>query len=413
VANAGTLTVTLQAVSQKFTAGMSKASKSLSMFRGAIGPVQAALSGLSVGLAAARFVKVAGDLDTLADSAASLGVSIKDLSGLQYAGVVKGIANDQLSGALDRLNRATVMAADGNKRYSASFGKLGISAGAFTKLDAEEKLFAFSDALNKIEDPAQRSAIAIRLLGNNSADMMDLLSGGSAGLKGMKREAEAMGASIDGSADDIGRFVEQLAKLEAAWTGFQRKVVMNVGPSAASALQVAGAAVQGGSKSGEQAGYGSGIRGRLYGAIYDTLNSNAEQMESRSAVSSFSNPRRGGRNISDKWMEELSKGTAKYLQQAGNIYGSAGSRAGGLIGSGFGAMAGARWMKQEEEKKTKRTSMATPTVGENNILRKGTREEWLARNSEDKQQEQIDIMKAVRDGIHDMAKRGLAVAQLN
>ncbi len=463
MANAGTLTVTLQAVSQKFTAGMQKASASLKMFRGAIGPVQAAIGGLSAGLLAARFTKVAGDLDMLADSAQSLGVSIKDLSSLQYAGVVKGIANDQLSGALDRLNRSSVMAADGNKRFGASFAKLGIDAGAFTKLDAEQKLFAFSDALGQIEDPAQRSAIALRLLGNNSADMMDLLSGGASGIKDMQKQADALGISVGNSAADLGKFNEELAKLGGMWKAAEMQIVIALAPGVMDALGIirdVGAIANGGEVSRVQGGKNAigpeTYRGRnltgntersammerygLFGGLIGYMSGDdsagaltpEEQSAHRRRLSRSRSPTAEeyyAKQIADAERRQQIMGQVSGLWDRGKSglsslggYLPGASKALGMYMGQGGPSSIKSWFKSDadiaKEKEMQDRSKGlfshfSRDMGENNLLKRGTREAWMAERKGAQDKEQINLLKGIEKACAELARRGVTLATLD
>jgi hypothetical protein len=460
VANAGTLTVTLQAVASKFTAGMSKASKSLSMFRGAIGPVQAALGGLSATLVAGRFVQVASNLDTLADSAAKLGVSIKDLSGLQYAGVVKGIANDELSGALDRLNRASTMAADGNKRYGASFSKLGIDLGSFTKLDAEQKMFAFSDALAKIEDPAQRSAIAIRLLGNNSADMMDLLGGGSAGLQALQAEADTLGISVGSSAADLGKFNEEMAKLGSMWKAAEMQIVIALAPGVMDALTMirdVAAIMNGGDVSRVEGSQGAiGPESYRGGSITgDTEQAAASSRfgslgglgyyfgrdDSAGALSPAEQAAQDARAARNKspaaeqaFKKEIDNAATRQAVAGmlGGAFESLKGKAGGMIAnaqqmgaggaSAMGSLGG--WYQKSIEmqnagaanmrgRKDELMGHFGKQRGENNLLKRGTREAWMAERKGSEEKEQINLLKGIEKACVELAKKGVTVATLD
>lgn len=169
-----------------------------SAFSGGLG------GGLITGLLGAGFgtaVKNAVDsLDKLDEAAERLGVSVEDLSALNFAGKMNGLEFEDMTGALTKLSVKMQEAAAGGKEAGALFADVGVKVtDASGKIKPAEAVLAeIAERFAKFEDGAAKTALAVDLFGKSGAKLVPLLNGGAAGLEAMRKEAESLGAVIDG-----------------------------------------------------------------------------------------------------------------------------------------------------------------------------------------------------------------------
>jgi len=134
---------------------------------------------------AAAFVKVGGALKEMSDRT---GVAVETLSALQYAASQTGTSIEALEKGL-RLSQKLI----GSDAGAKTLERLGLSAEKLRGLAPAEQFMALADALAKIPDPAGRTAAAMQLFGRAGAELIPLMSGGSAGIAKLTDEARRLG----------------------------------------------------------------------------------------------------------------------------------------------------------------------------------------------------------------------------
>lgn len=169
-----------------------------SAFAGGLG------GGLLTGLLGAGFgtaVKNAVDsLDKLDEAAERVGISVEELSALNFAGKMSGLEFEDMTTALTKLSVKMQEAAVGSKEAGALFADVGVKVkDASGKIKpAEQVLKEIAERFAGFEDGAAKTALAVDLFGKSGAKLVPLLNGGAAGLEAMRKEAESLGAVIDG-----------------------------------------------------------------------------------------------------------------------------------------------------------------------------------------------------------------------
>jgi len=92
-----------------------------------------------------------------------------------------------------QLDRVMLEASKGSIEAAYNFQRLGLNWRDFVKMTPEQKIEKIADALRRFQNPAQKAAIAQELLGGSASELIPLLSGGSAGIKELRAEAERLG----------------------------------------------------------------------------------------------------------------------------------------------------------------------------------------------------------------------------
>lgn len=183
-------------------AAIASTKKALGGLAGAAGSVDSAfakltgigsiLGGIGAGLSVAgvaTFIKgVADSGDAMNDLSQRTGFAVESLSKYQYAAKLSDLTNEQLESSLGKLNKSIGSNSD-------AFGKIGINL-----KDSQGKLKGnavvleeVADKFSKMEDGAQKAAIAQELFGKSGAQMIPFLNQGKEGLAAMGKEAERLG----------------------------------------------------------------------------------------------------------------------------------------------------------------------------------------------------------------------------
>ncbi len=184
------------------------------MMIAAVVAVGAAMGGL--------IFSTAGASAELVDLSAKTGINVERLQEMQYIGDQVGVSLDTMTSAQARLVRSMNEGRDGTGGQADAFKALGISV-----VDAEGNLRNTQDvfnetidALNKIENPAERDALAMALFGKSAQELNPLIKAGSAELGLLADKAHEVGAVM--SEEDVAAFEafdDTLASLQAGLTG--------------------------------------------------------------------------------------------------------------------------------------------------------------------------------------------------
>lgn len=130
-----------------------------------------------------------------------------------------GVTAEEISVGMLKLQKNLVA---GSEETGAALGRLGLSFSALRSMTPEDQLATVVEGLARIPDPAERSALAMELLGKGGAALVPL----GENLRGVMERAEELGvvmsANVIAAADDLG---DSVGALGATWTGLQNNLV--------------------------------------------------------------------------------------------------------------------------------------------------------------------------------------------
>ena len=165
--------------------GINKASNTAGIALGAI-----AASATVVGVAFKGLVDQVGGL---ADLGKVLGVSAQSLLALQRSAQLAGVDTGELNAALFRLRGNLGEAlVKGTGAAKDAFDRLGLSLAEVSRLPADQQIARVTEALRQVESPAERSALAIDLLGKQGPRMLEVADNAAR----LAEEAERMGIAL-------------------------------------------------------------------------------------------------------------------------------------------------------------------------------------------------------------------------
>lgn len=233
----GNLRVNLGLDSAQFQAGLAKAGKSLESmqrkaeaFGTAVGLAMAAAAG-AMAIAVGNVINKA---DQLGDVADRMGVSIEALQELRHAADRGGMAVGNFDVALRRFVRRASEAALGTGAAKDAFQDLGISLlnNEGRMKSSEQLLGEVADAMQKVENPADKLRLAFKMFDTDGAAMVNVLAGGSAGLAQFREEARNLGIVLSEDAvRGAQAFKDNLDTITKAKDGLVTKLTAHLLPS--------------------------------------------------------------------------------------------------------------------------------------------------------------------------------------
>lgn len=185
----------------------------------------------------AAFVKGGADMaDAMGELADAVGVPVEELSKLSYAAAFSGSSTEAVGKALSKTAALMAKALEPTSEQAAMFDALGVSAtDADGKLRATEAVFGdIAERFAETEDGAGKTALAVKLFGEEGAKLIPLLNNGKAGLAAFGEEAARTGNVItEKGAASAGQFNDALDRLKKAGEGLALSVAQNLAPSMA------------------------------------------------------------------------------------------------------------------------------------------------------------------------------------
>lgn len=185
-------------------------------------------------------VQTAADVDDLVTESMVTGISTKTLQELQYAENLIDVNVSTITGSMTKLTQVMGKAQDGNAAAIQSFSDLGVSIyDANGNLRSAEAMFMdVVDALGQIENPTERDAAAMDLLGKSAQDLNPLIIQGTDALREYMAEAEAVGYVL--GEEDVAALAaldDAVQRNELMWDSLKKQLAAQFAPSAKEALE--------------------------------------------------------------------------------------------------------------------------------------------------------------------------------
>lgn len=221
----GNLAVNLQMETAAFQRSASQAEKRVETMRGKFTGFAKSLTGVGAALAGGIIIGGLTEAATgafelgsaLSEAAEKMGVTVEGLQRLRVAARETGVSNEQLDSAMVKLNKSLGELQLGSKAATDSFALIGLSADDLRGKRPDEALGLIADALNKIPDPQARIAIGAQIMGKNFAQLIPMISGGSAALNEFAEQSKKSGEVSDENA-------KKLDQLADTWEGSKVKI---------------------------------------------------------------------------------------------------------------------------------------------------------------------------------------------
>jgi hypothetical protein len=236
------LVVSLEAQNTKLLTQLEQSEKAAQKWRSktesAVKGVATSFKTLAIGAAMAKATRAitgaVDEMDRLSKTAQKIGVTTEALSSLEYAAKLADVSSESLQTGMTKLIKTQADAARGSKLQADLFQRLGI---AYKETDgtlrAGDKVLAdLADRFASMPDGAEKTAIAVELLGRSGANMIPLLNGGSQALRAAGDEARAFGLVVSTEAGRAAEeFNDNLTRLGSAVKGAALDVAQDLLPT--------------------------------------------------------------------------------------------------------------------------------------------------------------------------------------
>ena len=234
----GSLVVSLTAETAQFTQSLNRASyvaqKNFRDITSFAKTAAGTLAGLYGASSFAGFIKSQIDLaDATGKMAQKVGVSVEELSKLQFAAKLADVDSQQLQAGLVRLSKGMGEAAQNTGEANKAFQAMGISIKNVdgTLKSSSQVLGDVADAFAGYQDSAQKTALAVAIFGRSGADLIPLLNGGRAAIKSAGDELERFGGVITAdAAKNAEIFNDNLTRISTIAAAFGRSIANDILP---------------------------------------------------------------------------------------------------------------------------------------------------------------------------------------
>lgn len=193
-ATVGQVLINIAADTQELRKGMDKATKSVKkttdFIKKAFIPVLAIFAGGSL---IGKINETSAAIDKLGKTSSRLGIGVEALQELRFAADLSGVSINTLDMALQRSTRRIAEAAQGTGEAVKALEELGLSAQTMASLTPDEQMYELADALSEVTNQGDKVRLSMKLFDSEGVALLNMLDGGSKGLRGMAREANKLG----------------------------------------------------------------------------------------------------------------------------------------------------------------------------------------------------------------------------
>lgn len=160
--------------------------------------------------------------DDIQNTANALGLTTKALQEYRYVGIQAGLTTQDMDAALTKLTKNI---GNGSADVDEALSKIGLTAEQLRAAGPDKTLELVADGFQRVKDPSVKAAVAMSLFGKSSVRMVNALESGSAGIKGLRTEAEDIGYVMGGDTlKNAGDLNDQLDKLGATAVGLRNRL---------------------------------------------------------------------------------------------------------------------------------------------------------------------------------------------
>ena len=235
----GVINIGFNVAKQGLTKGLASAGKSLSGFG------KMALAGAGVGAAFAAGSKLFAEsidvinnavgqmdvLDKLAKMSDTLGISVDELRGLQYAADLSGTSMETLEKGLGKVARGIGEMQTGVGKGLGGIEQLGLKAEEIAGMGTYEAFMTLAEGISALPTAEARAAVATDVFGKAAQEMIPFLNEGAGGIKELSDQYLKMTGSM--SRVDLAQVEaanDAITTAKAALTGIYQQVAIKISP---------------------------------------------------------------------------------------------------------------------------------------------------------------------------------------
>jgi hypothetical protein len=203
---------------------------------------------IGLGLAGGAVFGLASSTAKLGDDAAKtadkLGIGIAELQELRYAAERSGVSTGSFDTALEKMTKNIGLAMEGTGAQKDALDALGLSAADLAEMLPEEALGLIADRMNEVGTQAEKAAVANDIFGRSGIGMLNMLRGGSRGLRDLRDDARRTGYVLsEQAARDAEVFQDTLLDTQLVMKGLKNTVGAELMPVVTGAMKRIGDAL--------------------------------------------------------------------------------------------------------------------------------------------------------------------------
>jgi hypothetical protein len=172
--------------------------------------------------------------DALDEMSQRVGVSVETLSVWKPAAEQSGVSGESFEKGLRKLSTTMVEAATGSADAARGFSAIGVE---FKNQDGtlrgtDQVLLDLAERFKTMPDGAEKTALAVQLLGKSGAELIPFFNQGRDGINELSAEMQALGVQMSGeTAAQAGAFNDALDNLKLATTSIGNQIIASLLPA--------------------------------------------------------------------------------------------------------------------------------------------------------------------------------------
>jgi len=244
MADLARLVVRLEAESSRLQSELNKADARIKKFEKDTDSVSSkikgsfknAFAGISAAIGGAALVNLTKNSiqarDNIQKLGVRLGISTEALSQYQFVAEQTNVSQRTLELGFQRMTRRISEAAQGAGEAKNAIAELGIDVEKLNQLTPDAQFEALADAMQRVEAPADRVRLAMKLFDSEGVALLQTMEGGSKAIRAMREEADRMGLTLgQDAADAAARANSALSKLGALGQALGMTLVTALSPA--------------------------------------------------------------------------------------------------------------------------------------------------------------------------------------
>lgn len=170
-------------------------------------------------------------IDATSKMARSLGIANDKFQALSLVADEAGVAQDQFTNLIGKAQKAIVEGARGSKQYADAFKSLQLNVKSLIDLSPDQEFLTIADALQRVENPTIRNALAMQIFGKTGRDVSNMLED----LRGKTQDADDFLKRFNVSVSDVdARKIEEandaFGRLKTAASGIGTTIAIQLSP---------------------------------------------------------------------------------------------------------------------------------------------------------------------------------------
>ena len=189
-------------------------------------------------------------IDKIAKLSDQLDIGTESLVGLMHAAELTGAGADSVGAAFSTLGkRLGESMRSGTGPAAMALTDLGLDIQEIGRMGLDKAFYKITDAMGKVEGASRKNAIAANLFSKKNMALLVTMQAGTAGLRAMQKEAEALGLTFSRiEASRIEAANDAMTKLKGTMTGIGRSLTIELAPLLEGIAELGTATESGGKK---------------------------------------------------------------------------------------------------------------------------------------------------------------------